>query len=137
MFATDAAFGGCRRSLIFLTAFTCCHLLGCGTPTYKPPPVGGVVLWHDGTEPRELEGGSVEFEANGTVAASAELRADGTFRLEKALAPGNYRVRVRPPPGPKPSALDPRFESFETSGLVFSGTSQPQDVTFQVKKRGR
>jgi hypothetical protein len=94
-------------------------------------------VWQDGTEPRELEGGSVEFEADGTTAAKAELTADGTFRLEKALPPGRYRVRVLPPGSRKPSALDAQFESFDTSGLVFTGTSEPQRVTFRVKKRGR
>jgi hypothetical protein len=95
-------------------------------------------VWQDGTEPRELEGGSVEFEADGTAAAKAALTADGTFRLDKALPPGTYRVRVLPPPGSRqPSVLDPRFESFDTSELVFTGSSEPQRVTFRVKKRGR
>jgi hypothetical protein len=138
MFTSAAALRGYQRGLRLLTALTWCSVLGCGGPTYQPPPVGGVVLWQDGTEPRELEGGSVEFEANGAVAAKTALTADGTFRLDHALPPGSYRVRVTPPPGsPRPSALDPRFESFVTSGLMFTGTSEPQQVTFHVQKRGR
>jgi len=109
---------------------------GCGgPPEYRPPPLGGVVLWQDGSEPRELEGGTIEFEANGKVAASAGVRPDGTFLLEAALPPGPYRVRVTAP-AERPRALDPRYERFESSGLTHTATADPQQVTFKVR-RGR
>jgi hypothetical protein len=139
MLITPAISRRCLVSLSLLTGLASCSVLGCGrTPSYQPAAVGGVVVWEDGSEPRELEGGAVEFEADGTVAATAELIADGTFRVENPLPPGTYRVRVRPPLGAdKSNVLDPRFEKFETSGLTFAGTSEPQQVTFRVKKRGR
>src|SRR5262245_47153904 len=123
MYTTAATLRGRDLGLGLLAALAWCGLTGCGTPTYEyqPPPVGGVVVWQDGAEPREMEGGSVEFEANGAVAAKASLTADGTFRLSSALPPGKYRVRVVPPPGSSKAAeLDPRFQSFNTSGLVFT-----------------
>jgi hypothetical protein len=126
------------RVLGLLTALAWCGALGCGGPAkYQPPPVGGVVVWQDGAEPRELEGGAVEFEGNGTT-ARAVLTADGTFRLEGSLPPGTYRVRVTPPAAPRrPPGLDPAFESFDQSGLTFTRTSEPQQVTFRVRRRGR
>ena len=87
----------------------------------------------------ELEGGSVEFEKDGTVAATAALTGDGTFKLMQALPPGTYRVRVVPPaiPARKGAEMDPRLQSFDTSGLKFTATSEPGQVTLELKKRGR
>lgn len=120
-----------------LTLLACCGSLACGDPTYRPPPVGGVVVWQDGTEPRELEGGAVEFEANGSVVASAPLTADGTFQLMKTLPLKTYRVRITAPPDASGlPILDTRFMNFDTSGLEFTATSVPQPVTFRISRRG-
>src|SRR5262245_26255976 len=133
MFTMRALVRGHRPGLSLLTALTCCSILGCGGPDYraKAPPVEGVVTWEKGPMVTELEGGSVEFEKDGTVAASAALTGDGTFRLDKALPPGTYRVRVVPPASPprKGAELHPRFQSFDTSGLTFAATSQPNQIT--------
>jgi hypothetical protein len=138
MFTARAASHGYQLGRSLLAALACCALSGCGagTPQYQPPPVGGLVLWEDGTEPRDLEGSTVEFESNGTVAAKASLTADGTFRLEQALPEGKYRVRLTPA-AVKTSLLDPRYQSFETSGLTFTAGSGPQQANFKVKQRGR
>src|SRR5262245_58093348 len=98
----------------------CGLLTGCsGESAPYQPPLEGKFLWPDGTEPRELEGGTVEFEANGVVAASAGLVGDGTFMLAKPLPAGTYRVRVQPPASGL-RVMDKRFESFETSSLSYT-----------------
>src|SRR5262245_55661581 len=133
MFTTRAALRGYPSGLSLLTALTWWSLLGCGGATdyrSKAPPVEGVVKWEKGPMVTELEGGSVEFEKEGAVAAKAALTGDGTFRLDKALSPGKYRVRLVPPAVSvrKGGELDPRFQSFDTSGLTFTATSQPDQV---------
>jgi hypothetical protein len=102
------------------------------------PPLEGVFLWEDGTEPRELEGSTIEFESGGAVVATAGLVGDGTFMLIKPLPPGEYRVRVQPPAGGK-TALAPRFQDFEKSGLTYTAPagSEPQRVNFKLAKAGR
>jgi hypothetical protein len=125
-----------------LAALACCCVLGCGGSEYKAKalPVEGVFKWDKGPMITELEGGSVEFEKDGAVAATAALTGDGTFKLMNPLRPGTYRVRVVPSAVPvrKGAAdLDPRFQSFETSGLTFTAESQPGQVTFELKKRAR
>jgi hypothetical protein len=125
----------------FLTALTWCGILGCGATDYKAkaPPVEGVVKWEKGPMVTELEGGSVEFEKDGAVAAKAALTGDGTFRLDKALSPGTYRVRLVPPAiaARQGAELDKRYQSFDTSTLTFDAIAEPKQVTFEIKKRGR
>jgi len=115
--------------------------LGCGASEYKGKalPVEGTVKWEKGPVITELEGGSVEFEKDGTVAATAALTGDGSFKLMNPLPPGTYRVRVLPPAVAvrKAADLDPRFQSFDTSGLKYTATSEPGLVMFELKKRGR
>jgi hypothetical protein len=124
-----------------LAAFTLYSLLGCEGPAHKAKalPVEGVIKWEKGPMVTELEGGSLEFEKDGAVAATAAITGDGTFTLGKALSPGAYRVRVVPPANPtrKGAEVDPRFQSFDTSGLTFTPTAEANQVTFEVKKRGR
>jgi hypothetical protein len=117
----------------------CCVLVGCrGEATPYQPPLEGVFAWEDGTEPRELEGSTVEFESNGAVAASTGLVGDGTFMLAKPLPPGEYRVRVQPLASGQ-SILHPRFREFEKSGLKYTAPagSEPQRVNFKVARSGR
>lgn len=141
MFTTPGALRGYKRGLRLLIAVTWCGILGCGARAYKyaAPPVEGVIKWEKGPMATELEGGVVEFEKDGIVAAKAGLTGDGTFRLDRALPPGKYRVRVVPPANPprKGAEVDPRFQSFDTSGLEFTATSEAKHVTLELKKRGR
>ena len=141
MFTTHAAGRGYRLGLNLLTGLLCCSFLGCGGSEYKSkvPPLEGFVQWEKGPTATELEGGSVEFEQDGTVAATAALTGDGSFRLVTGLAPGKYRVRVLPPATPlrKGAELDPSFQRFETSGLTFTATSEPGQITLTLKKRRR
>ncbi len=141
MFTPCAAGQRYRLAWSLLATLTGCSLLGCGASDYKAKalPVEGVVKWEKGPMATELEGGSVEFEKEGAVAAKAGLTGDGSFMLDKPLAPGTYRVRVVPPavPARKGAEVDPRFQSFDTSGLKFTATTEPSQVTLELKKRGR
>jgi hypothetical protein len=141
IFRTRTAWRGYRLGWSLLTGLTWWSLLGCGAPEYKSKalPLEGFVQWEKGPTVTELEGGSLEFEKDGAVAATAALTGDGSFRLATALSPGKYRVRVVPPANPlrKGPELDPSVQRFETSGLEFTATSEPGQVTFQLKKRRR
>ncbi|SRR6266849_4406958 len=131
---------GYRLGLALLTGLTWFGLMGCGASEHKStaPPLEGFVQWERGPTVTELEGGSVEFEKDGSVAATAALTGDGSFRLGTALPPGKYRVRVVPPAKPlRKAELDPRFQSFDKSGLEFNATSEPGQVTLQLKKGRR
>jgi hypothetical protein len=87
----------------------------------------------------ELEGGSIEFEKDGAVAATAALTGDGSFKLLKPLPAGTYRVRIQPPATPARKAVDvdPRYQKFETSGLTFTAGGEAKPVVFELKTRGR
>lgn len=98
---------------------------GCGAPKYE---VTGVVAYDDGTP---YSGGGIvamETEIGGKrIMARGAIGPDGRFTLasqrpEDGAFAGTYRVRVLPPvviDGPPPKGLDPRFQSFDTSGLSF------------------
>jgi hypothetical protein len=112
-------------------------LAGCGSPEPYLPPLEGVMHWEDGTEPRELEGATVEFESDGNVAARTVLIGDGTFMLDKPLPPGTYRIRIQPLPTAD-RALHPRFKSFDASGLTYTSAADqpPQTVNFKIARSG-
>jgi hypothetical protein len=141
MFTPRTAGRGSRLGSSVLAALTWCSLLGCGAPGSRSQgfPIEGFVQWEKGPTVTELEGGSLEFEKDGTVVATAAITGDGSFRVVKALSPGKYRVRVVPPatPARTGAAVDPRLQRFETSGLEFTATAEATQVTFQLKKRGR
>ena len=123
---------GPRRLALFALALWLGAAVGCGGSSEpKSFPVEGWVVWQDGRDASELEGGSIEFEANGTVAAKATLQSDGTFTLDQPLPPGKYRVRLVQPAGVR-TGLDPKFEKFETSGLTLDATSAPQRPKYKV-----
>jgi len=104
-----------------------------------PFPVEGFVKWEKGGMATELEGGSIEFEKDGAVAATAALTGDGSFKLLKALAAGTYRVRIQPPatPARKGAEIDARYQRFESSGLTLTAGGEPKPVVLEVKSRGR
>jgi hypothetical protein len=119
----------------------CLILAGCGSASHMaaPLPVEGFVKWEKGAMATELEGGSIEFEKDGAVAATAALTGDGSFKLLKPLPPGTYRVRILPPatPARKAAEVAPQYQKFETSGLTFSAGGEPKPVVFELKPRGR
>jgi len=129
---------GYRLGLSLLLSLTLCLVVGCSRApvSASAPPLEGALIWQDGQEAGELEGSSVEFEANGTVAGKANILSDGTFQVKTPLPEGQYRMRVVPASDrPKAVVLDARFQKFETSGLTVKKTSAPQYEKFRVIRR--
>ncbi len=103
---------------------------GCGGN--KLHPVRGQVVYQDGSPVKGLEGGQVVFEGTGPdgkkYSATGPLDAEGRFELgtekpgDGAVA-GKNRVLISPPTSegdiPKPKVIDPKYETFERSGLEY------------------
>jgi len=114
---------------------------GCGRPKYS---VTGVVVHDDGTP---YTGGGVvamETDVDGRrVMARGGIGPDGRFTLasqrpEDGAFAGTYRVRVLPPvviDAPPPKGLDPRFQSFDTSGLSFEVRPGANEFTITLGPR--
>ena len=112
--------------------------VGCSRPKYE---VKGVVAYDDGTP---YSGGGIvamEAEIDGKrVMARGAIGPDGRFTLasqrpEDGAFAGTYRVRVLPQvviDGPPPKGLDPRFQSFDTSGLSFEVGSGKNEFTISL-----
>ena len=112
-------------------------LAGCGGQA-KPyvPPLEGGFTWEDGSAAQDLEGGTVEFESGGQT-VSTGIRPDGTFMLAEALPAGTHRARIVPPPPElKKPPVDPRYQSFDKSGLSFTASDTgPQQANFKLTKK--
>jgi hypothetical protein len=120
-------------------------LAGCGRSTYT---VRGKVVFPDGTP---LEGGWVVFhksEGESEVSADGPIQANGTFELRTnrpgdGVPPGTYRVLVKPRERNKkerltlPLFIDPKFERFETSGIVLTVEAKENDFEIRVAKPPR
>jgi len=112
-------------------------LAGCGGK-YTTYRVSGKVTLRDGTP---LEGLSVVFQcqepaitATGTTDAGGNYRL-GTVEPGDGAPAGTYRVAVTEPQGddpenPQPPRIDPKYGSFQTSGLKF--TVEPGGNTFDI-----
>jgi hypothetical protein len=111
---------------------------GCSRPKYE---VKGVVAYDDGTP---YSGGGIvamEAEIDGKrVMARGAIGSDGRFTLasqrpDDGAFAGTYRVRVLPQvviDGPATRGLDPRFQSFDTSGLSFEVGSGKNELTISL-----
>jgi hypothetical protein len=138
----------CLRSVALLGILAC---LGCGGR--RMYPVEGQVVWADGTPAKELAGGMVQFDlitdnAKESVSPQGIIGEDGRFRLGTAkpgdgAPPGKYRVLVMPliwtegmlgDKPPPPPVLDPRFQSFDTSGLEVVVEAKSNDVPIKVER---
>jgi hypothetical protein len=112
--------------------------VSCSRPKYE---VKGVVAYDDGTP---YSGGGIvamEAEIDGKrVMARGAIGSDGRFTLasqrpDDGAFAGTYRVRVLPPvviDGPATRGLDPRFQSFDTSGLSFEVGSGKNEFTISL-----
>jgi hypothetical protein len=119
---------------------------GCGPRLY---PVRGLVTYPDG---RPVTEGLVVFESDGAgkpVTARGDIRPDGryelsTFRPGDGVPPGKYHVLVAPRSdpnavdrAPKPPPFDPRYASFQTSGLEVEVAGGTADYPIQVAQAGK
>ena len=116
-------------------------VVGCGPRQY---PVRGKVTYPDG---KPLTEGMVVFESQDQekpVTARGGIHPDGSYELgthkpgDGALA-GRYRVLVAPKSDPNavdrpscPPPFDPRFASFDTSGLEYQVVAGTNDFPILV-----
>jgi len=138
---------------------------GCGSPEFpKTYPVSGTVLLPDG---KPLQGGKIEFEsvADPNLRGLGEIERDGTFarvytyksngREVEGLVAGEHRVRFELNTGDedsggrdpgedagrttprKPPVIDPRYRSFDTSGLKITIPAPDNRLTIQLEKPKR
>jgi len=132
-------------------------VLACGCADNGHPPTysaGGMVSLGDGTP---LPGGWIELQlvSDGTApTAKAAIQSDGRFELgtyakaDGALE-GTHRVLIfppfprsshpdsrQPPPQIDPKRyprINPKYRSFDTSGLKLSVTSEPSGNRFEIR----
>jgi hypothetical protein len=115
---------------------------GCGPSTGQ---VDGKLVWADGKPAVELDGGEVVFEAvAGGLSARGLIGPDGGFRLRTGEADGapvgQYKVAVVEfqkllgEGQMAPPLLDPKFRSFESSGLTAAVTAGTAPLTLTVTK---
>jgi hypothetical protein len=132
---------------LFLAAIGSIAATGCGSKTY---PVEGKVVFSDGKAAAELAGGSVVFESHATrISAAGEIRPDGGFRLttekkDDGAPPGKYKVIVTPPDpdtaqddrpqGRRKPLLDPKFHSFEKSGIEVTVEPRRNQINVTVER---
>ncbi len=115
-------------------------LAGCGQKLIYP--VHGRIVDPQGNPVTGLKGGAVEFEAlEGKSSANGSIEADGSFTLTtKTPADGAHvgknRVLIqRPfisPERPVPPVIEPKYEKFETSGLVIQVEPKNNEVELKV-----
>src|SRR5438105_4314064 len=128
--------------------------VGCQSdrPAKGSPVTGKVVYKGTGEAATRLAGGYVCLQSvtdpdNKPV---GPIEDDGTFALGTVIGdtnlggvlPGEYRVRVVPPTSSNtgklvPGVLDPRFTSFDKSGLRLTIVAGKNDVTLEVERPRR
>lgn len=127
-----------------LATFGLLMLLAVGCGGNKFQPVRGQVVYKDGSPVKGLDGGQVVFEGSGPdgkkYSATGALDAEGRFEMgtEKpgdGAVSGKNKVLISPPTAsgdiPKPKVIDPKYESFEKSGLEYD--VKPGSNDYQIK----
>jgi hypothetical protein len=125
--------------LDFVVVALASFLSGCGGQGAYP--AHGKVTFDDG---KPLDGAVVVFRSlsgDRPVTARGQTQGDGTFELstykpKDGAVLGSHKVAVSVPQfehDPKPLRIDPRFCSFEASGLEFTVTSDPAQNDFVIQ----
>src|SRR5262245_492754 len=130
-----------RRSAALFATTALFGLIGCGGRSLYP--VEGKVIWENGAEARELDGGLVVCESvDGAVGSRGDIQKDGSFRLG-TFKPGDgarlgkHRVAVvenKPGEPPPPPIVDRAFFSVTTSGLEINIEPKTNQVTLKVRR---
>jgi hypothetical protein len=126
----------------FLAACALCHLAGCGERNLYS--VRGQIVDKAGNPIGELKGSSVQFEnlenkssAHGVVDDKGEFRLSTNAPGDGAW-PGKCRVAIlrveRGPDIKVPHVIDPKYENFETSGLVETIEKRDNSLKLQVER---
>lgn len=121
-----------RRSAALLATTALFGLIGCGGRSLYP--VEGKVVWENGTEARELDGGLVVCESvDGAVGSRGDIQKDGSFRLG-TFKPGDgarlgkHRVAVvENKPGEPPPAADHRSGVFQRQHFGIGNQRRAED----------
>jgi hypothetical protein len=134
----NMAIGQPKGYVIVILFVISAHVLGCGSKatTY---PARGNVRYPDGTP---LTNGWVTFRSQDhdrPITARGLIQPDGTFTLKTFKADdgavaGRHQALVTATlvEGDLTLPLDPRFSSFETSGLEFQVTDNPAQNQFEI-----
>ncbi len=132
-----------------LKGFICLNLfvviagaVGCQEPKYFP--VDSKIVDESGQPIMELAGAAISFEAtHAPVSAVGEVRGDASFTLTTETSgdgclPGEHRVSIGrvflAADAPQPLVIDPKYESYETSGLTVNVEKKRNQVELKVKR---
>jgi hypothetical protein len=120
-------------------------MAGCGDRVIYP--VRGQLVDADGNPITGMKDAAVEFECvDAASSANGTVNDDGTFTLTTEKAGdgahlGRHRISIqRPylgPEQPAPHVIDPKYESFETSGLEYVVEARSNDVKLVVQRYKR
>jgi hypothetical protein len=140
-----------RTGLPLAAVLFALSLAGCRGHSVPLYPVQGMVVWSDGTPPRELVGGTVSLRPAENVEVKAspngQIQSDGSFTLRtpgfgEGAPAGEYSAIVMPvktvsvaAPPPSP-VMDPRFENHDTSGLKVIVKPGENQITLEVERAG-
>jgi hypothetical protein len=104
-------------------------------------PVQGKIVDLKGNSIPGIEGSQIHFSSlDGKISSVGEVQADGSFSLfthkpGDGVQPGEYEIVIvrkwLDPEHAAPLAIDPKYESFATSGL--KRTVEPKSNTFELK----
>ena len=144
--------GGHRKvSWFFMPAGLFCLALLAGCGSKGQYQVRGKVVYADDADASVLARGLILFDPvnleESKTSARGTIQADGSFVMGTSkegdgVAPGTYRILVRPPPffahGDRekqpPHLLNERFKDFETSNLKITVDQAIDDFVITVEK---
>jgi hypothetical protein len=132
----------CRSIRIATMVLTLVVGSGCGGSGLYP--VRGRVVWSDDSAATDLAGGTVLFDApERKISSQGIIAEDATFTLmthnpNDGAPPGDYGVAVAPPAsndeGGRPSPLDPKYLTPDTSEIRLTLEPRANDVTIRVTR---